>query len=246
MALAAWSALLRIVLPVGLAIVVPGLLLAGLIMSGDPDGPSPRTAVIVDQLGLGYPNLEFVASATDLLGRGGYEVDYIGGAAVTVDLYREIAERDDEVVIFRTHVARDRNEGVAGLFTSEPYSEGRYGDPGVGWVTTGGDDRYFGIGPDFVASGMEGSFDGALVVLMGCNGLEIAATAEAFVARGAGAVVGWSDEVTAEHTDVATERLLEKLLDEDLPLSRAVVETREEVGPDPYFGGELRLLAGGE
>ena len=92
---------------------------------------------------------------------------------------------------------------------------------------------------------MNGSFDGALVVLMGCNGLRTRTAADAFVEGGAGAVVGWDGDVSADHTDAATERLLGKLVTRGLPLQRAVAETRVEIGPGPAYGAELRVLAAG-
>jgi hypothetical protein len=206
--------------------------------------------VIVDQLSLAFPDGgTFVQSATRMLERVGYEVEYVGGEDVTVDVYRELPERGDDLVILRVHnafgQAQGYVQGFVGLFTGERYGVRGHDEPGLGVVTTSGaaDEWYYGVGPEFVESAMEGSFDGALVVMMGCNGLETSTTAEAFLDRGARAVVGWSDYVSLEHTDAATERLLEKLLGEGRSPERAVAEAKAELGPDPYFGAELRLLA---
>jgi len=100
----------------------------------------------------------------------------------------------------------------------------------------------FGIGPDFVKYSMEGTFDDTLIVMMGCDGLRSQRTAEAFLDRGAGAFVSWSKPVSSSHTDAATERLLERLLIERLPTAEAVRQTAEEIGPDPIYEGELRVL----
>jgi hypothetical protein len=54
--------------------------------------------------------------------------------------------------------------------------------------------------------------------------------------------VSWSRRVSASHTDAATQRLLEKLLVDGLPVGEAVAQTAAEVGPDPLYGAELRVL----
>lgn len=101
---------------------------------------------------------------------------------------------------------------------------------------------YFGVLPEFIRSAMRGDFDGATIVMMGCDGLRSRDTAEAFLERGAGAFVSWSDQVSAGHTDAATERLLERLLFDGLTVAEAVRETAAEVGPDPVYDAELRVL----
>jgi hypothetical protein len=86
---------------------------------------------------------------------------------------------------------------------------------------------------------MPGDFDGATVIMMGCGGLYTGRTAEAFMQRGAGAVVGWDNLVSAVHTDLATERLLEKLLVDGLPIDAALAQTMAEVGRDPAYQSTL-------
>ena len=41
---------------------------------------------------------------------------------------------------------------------------------------------------------------------------------------------------------MATEALLQRLLIDDLPVEEAVAQTTAEVGPDPVYEGELRIL----
>ncbi len=89
---------------------------------------------------------------------------------------------------------------------------------------------------------MRGSFNGALIVLMGCAGLWSPTAAEAFLAKGASAFVGWTGSVTPQHTDEATERLLGHLLVDHLKPSEAVATTAAEVGPDPVYKGELSVV----
>ena len=91
---------------------------------------------------------------------------------------------------------------------------------------------------------MQGDFGGALILMMGCDGLRSQRTAEAFLNRGASAFVSWSKPISASHTDMTTEALLQRLLIDDLPVEEAVAQTAAEVGPDPVYEGELRILGG--
>ena len=211
-------------------------------------------AAILDQLDLSYPNPEFVRAATSTLEDSGYEVDYYRGPEVTVELYRRLPQLDYDVVIFRVHsglVAEvDESSGsetltdYVSLFTGEPYSESKYtrevreGPLGIASQFEGGP-QYFGVGPSFVESEMKGRFDDTLVILMGCDGLRSSKTAEAFLSRGARGFVSWDKPVTAEHTDAATERLLQHLFIDKLDLKKAVEQTSDEVGTDPTFGSRL-------
>ena len=237
------------------ALAGAGVLLAG----GGGSETATKSAAIVDQLSLTQPNPEFVSSARVTLARAGYTVDYIPGEQVTVDLYRTLPERHYDLIILRAHAGittevdyasgeRSKTEYVS-LFTGEPYNEDKYPDEQLNRL---GQARYyegapplFGIGPDFVEYSMEGSFDNALIIMMGCDGLRSQRTAQAFLDRGAQAFVSWSKPVSAPQTDSATERLLELLLIERLPAAEAVSQTAAEVGPDPVYKGELRVLEAG-
>jgi hypothetical protein len=147
------------------------------------------------------------------------------------------------------------------LFTSEPYSEDTHVDDqrarrlSVAYYLDTGleqlnadellrafktEPRYFGIKPGFIQSSTKGRFHHTTVVLMGCNGLSTQALAQAFIERGAQAVVGWDESVTADHTDAATERLLGHLFGDKLSTKEAVARTASELGPDPTYGGKLQ------
>ncbi len=153
-------------------------------------------------------------------------------------------------------------EGDTFLFSSEPYSEDKYtqeqidqrlgvaayldptgvpGDPEALLAAFNSAPRYFGIKPSFIQSSTHGRFERATVILMGCYGLSSNALAKAFVKKGAQAVVGWDDLVSAGHTDTTTERLLTHLLADNLPVDAAVAQTAAESGPDPTYGGKLTL-----
>jgi len=155
-----------------------------------------------------------------------------------------------------------RVSGDTFLFTSEPYSDDTHAEDQESrrlsvayYVDTGlesldadellrafqTEPRYFGIKPGFIQSSTRGRFRNSTVVLMGCNGLTTDSLAKAFVRKGARAVVGWDEAVTAGHTDDATELLLGHLLGEKVSTREAVAGTAAEVGPDPTYGGKLTL-----
>ena len=88
---------------------------------------------------------------------------------------------------------------------------------------------------------MSGHFRGTTIVLMGCGGLNTLDMGEAFIGKGVKQLVGWDHSVSAEHTDAATECLLEHMLQEGMPASDAIARTMDEVGPDPTYGARLKL-----
>jgi hypothetical protein len=98
---------------------------------------------------------------------------------------------------------------------------------------------FFGLRPAFIETSLEGVFEGSTVVMMGCDGLRSETLAQAFVDRGVGTFISWSEPVSAPHTDAATERLLELMVVDGVPVAEAVAQTMEELGPDPVYGGEL-------
>ena len=202
------------------------------------------TAAIVDQLSLTQPNPDFAQTASDLLQQAGFTVDYYPGEEVTVDFYRNLPARDYDLIVLRVHSGISGTTGSIGLFTSEPYDTTKYVAEqravrlGQAHYYDGGE-VYFGIYPEFLASDARGTFDKALIVMMGCFGLKRTDLAKAFVQRGAAAVVSWDGLVSAPHTDAATENLLQHLLVDRLTVGQAVAKTMAEVGPDPANGSSL-------
>lgn len=218
--------------------------------SGD-SAPAPgQRAAIVDQLSLTVPNPTFIATATDVLERAAYAVDYYPGEEVTVDFYRSFPERGYDLIIFRVHSATlttPEDDASVSLFTGELYDSTRYLDEqadGRLAITYyyEGSPQYFGITAGFVESSMKGRFDDTMVIMMGCEGLSTDRAAQAFIDRGAKAFISWTRFVSASHTDAATERLLELLLLEQVRPAVAVVKTNEEVGRDPTYGSVLQIL----
>jgi hypothetical protein len=230
--------------------------------------PGPPKAAIVDQLSLTFPNPAFAQEARSMLEGAGYAVDYYPGEEATVEFYRDLPRQDYELLILRVHSALLKSltprPGVSQavveraiaavkdnvfLFTSDPYSDARYLEEqtALRLVPVAYEEQalpfsgYFGIASDFVRFSMKGRFDGATVILMGCDGLTFDATAAAFIERGAGAVVGWKGLVSAAHTDAATESLLQHLVVDRHGLREAVTQAMTEVGPDPAYGSELLI-----
>jgi hypothetical protein len=221
----------------------------------DPAGgglSSVRKAAIIDQLSLSQPDQAFVDSATRLLGEAGYAVDYYPGEEVTVGFYRELPTHGYGLIILRVHsgLAKDHGKptGYVSLFSGEPFSETfhdarTFEDAEAGRLGRAaqfeGGAEYYGIVPAFIQSSMQGTFEGATVILMGCDGLATDSTAEAFLRKGARAVVGWDGRVLGEHTDQATERLLQHLVLDRLSIREAVAQTLAEVGQDPKYQSTL-------
>lgn len=239
-------------------VLLSASLAAGLVLSGVTTGGSsgPKTAVIVDQLSLTFPNPAFAETATDMLEEAGYAVDYYPGEEITVEFYRDLPTHGYDLIILRVHSGLVREVNLASgdrtltsyvsLFTGEPYSDEKYGGVreagrlgvGVARYFEGGP-RYFGIAPYFVESTMEGRFDKTAIILMGCDGLRSDTTAEAFLQKGAETFVSWTGRVSAAHTDEATEHLLQHLLIDELTIQEAVTQAMADVGPDPSHGSTL-------
>jgi hypothetical protein len=208
-----------------------------------------RRAVIVDQLQLTAPNPEFVRDVTDLLVNDGYEVDYVAGKDVTVDVYRELPKNDYGLVILRVHSTAEVSRGEddvtsVSLFTGQEYSEDLYYEEqmsgAVGFAQYSEDSRkLFGVTADFVRNDMEGRFDDTVVLMMGCQGFINAEGATAFTDKGARTFIGWDGLVSADHTDEATRLLLRHLIQDGAQGRDAVDRTMDEIGPDPDFGSQL-------
>ena len=244
-----WLALLAFLAVCGLVAALAAFLAFG---AGSSEPPGPPTAAIVDQLALTFPNLDFLQAATDTLEEVGYAVDYYPGEEVSVDFYRDLPTRGYDYLVLRVHSAGILHERGGRtstdkpfLFTAEPYEGTKHVEDQMAGNLAGvhyseDDPVYlFGIGGGFIRSSMKGDFDGATVILMGCDALKSDTAASAFVDKGAGVVIGWDGGVSASHTDAATERLLHHLLIDKLGIQEAVARTMTEIGPDPSYGSKL-------
>jgi hypothetical protein len=205
-------------------------------------------AVIVDQLSSVEENDAFVANVTKELENYGFEVDLYQGDDITVDLYRELPAHGYKLIIFRAHsgllaeneVTQDRTV----LFTNEEYSGLNHYDDQLHdrLVMARVSDRYpmvFGIPPKFIKEAMQGEFDDAVVIMMGCSGLFLRDLAPAFIDKGASVYFGWNGSVELYYVDKATPYLVEQLCSANVSVKEAVDNTMNIIGPDPEHGAGL-------
>ena len=228
-----------------LVLFPPGLDVAGL---GGSSGGG-RRAVIVDQLSLTAPNPDFVRDTRALLEANGYTVDYAGGEQITVDFYRNLPKGNYGLVILRVHSTAEVTRGsedvtAVSLFTGQPYTRELYyqeqlqGRVGFAQYTEDGP-KFFGITSEFVQKSMNGDFNGATVLMMGCQGFINNRGAEAFADKGARTFIGWDGLVSAQHTDAATEALVRQIVQNGADPKKAIELTMADVGPDPTYGSHL-------
>jgi hypothetical protein len=171
-------------------------------------------------------------------------VDYYSGEDVTVEFYRNLPTHGYSLIVLRVHSGlMEGKYPPLCLFTSEPYSPWEYSlEQFYDRVTSVAYSEeeaekgiaYFGITPKFVQYDMKGTFQNAIIIMMGCNGLTYTEMARAFTEeKGAKVYISWNLAVSASHTDQATIQLLEHLITERQKIKQAVTETMNEVGPDP-------------
>lgn len=202
----------------------------------------PLRAAIIDQVGLTHPNPEFVKLASAMLETAGYEVDVYGGEEVTVGFYKDLATHGYRLIVLRTHSSDVNPSGEIGLFTSDLYREDKWvveqlrGRLAYGHTIPQAEGpKYFAIVPAFVREEMRGRFDDTVLIIGGCETLGSPELAEAFLDRGAEAVIGWDDTVDLAHNDQAMLRLLLAIVGERMSLEEAVRRTMIDVGPDPVY-----------
>ncbi len=162
---------------------------------GQSSEPKELKAAIVDQLALTEPNPSFAEEATRTLQGAGYTVDYYPGEQVTVDFYRDLPTHKYDLLVLRAHTARFEEESLTltdpvrrqevldafgqdvFFFTAELYDRTKYAEELEKFrlfavrYRQGGDEKYFGVTPHFIESSMRGSFGGATIIMMGCDGL---------------------------------------------------------------------------
>jgi len=219
---------------------------SNLVCQSSGSASAPSKAVIVDHLSTSWPNPVFVKECTAILEDAGYKVDHYKGGEVTVELYRNLPTHGYELIILRVHSAYIPQYLSLAMFTSEPYTKHRYvyeqlrNRVASGYLSPykKGDPKYLVITDKFVRFNMKGSFDGAVVIMMGCTGVKKCA-ASAFVQKGVRAYIGWNGSVSACHTDRATMQLLRQLLEKGHSVNAAVMETMKTVGPDPTYKSSL-------
>ncbi len=202
---------------------------------------------IVDQVALAFPSPEFTQQALDSLLTAGFDVDVYEGARITVEFFRTLPTKGYKLIVFRIHSTNDFLDPAPPgkpvyLYTGERHDRYRYTYEQLTQQIMAGRVLYeenapqlFIIGPGFVRQSMQGRFKDTLLLIGGCDSLSTLDLADAFLERGAAAVVGWNGLVDMAHNDQALLYLLRLLSVEGLPLDQAVTRTRLEIRPDPVF-----------
>jgi len=212
-----------------------------------PDQTLPHEAAIVDHLSFREEtqNETFKNSSISMLETAGFNVTYYPGENVTVDFYKNLVSHNYGLILLRVHSAIIYGLGdnkSLGLFTSELEDESKsnttyYDDVSANRIVRAyfPDDpttHYFAIAPGFVEK--YGNFQNTIIIMMGCDGLKYNPMAEAFIKRGAKVCIGWNGLVSTPHTDNATTRLLQYLVQRNT-IREAVNETMKEVGPEKSY-----------
>jgi hypothetical protein len=241
-----WFAWLLIALGIAAVVVFVRLYPMG---RPSPNNGGELKAAIVDQLSSVSENEIFVANVTEELENYGFEVDLYQGDEITVDLYRQLPTHGYKLIIFRAHsglLAEDEEVMVKTvLFTNENYSQSKYlaeqlNDRLLMARVGEGYPMVFGIPPEFIRESMEGQFDDAVVIMMGCSGLFLRDLAPAFIDKGASVYVAWNGSVELYYVDEATPYLMRQLCSGNLTIEEAVDSTMDGIGPDPEHRAGLK------
>lgn len=232
-----------------MAALILSLLLTGVVSCGTPDLAVPPRAAIIDQLESLYPNEEFIEETTLLLEAAGMEVDVFSGDKVTIDFYRDIATMGYKFLVFRVHSGllngSAEKEQLTWLFTNETYDVNTHViEQLLNRVSRARTSleapAHFAVSSKFVADSMNGDFNGAVIVMMGCDSMHLPDMADAFISKGACCCIGWHRSVTLDYVDDATPFLVESLVVNDVPIVEALLETMQVKGPHPELGAILK------
>lgn len=212
----------------------------------NPPDQLPPKAVMVDHLSFREEtkNETFKISSINILETAGFEVTYYPGKSVTVSFYRNLVSHNYDLIVLRVHSAMIGNSTNLGLFTSELLDESKYNTPSTPYYDDVINKRivrayfpddptqYFAITPEFIEK--YGNFQNTTIIMMGCDGLKYDTMAEAFRRKGAKVCIGWNGLVSTPHTDHATTRLLQHLVQGNT-VEKAVEKTMDEVGSEKMY-----------
>lgn len=196
-----------------------------------------RSAALIDELSVNYQDPSFTQNVTHSLQSVGYKIDYYNPSGTNVELFRDLASKNYDLVIVRSHTA-----GAQSIVTAEPYSRTAHEyeqiTNQIGAGTVAGT-NYFTIAPSFIRENMQGRLRDSIIVLMGCASLNVGNDmARAFLDRGARFVVGWNGGVTAAHTDLETMLFVDSIA-KGMPVPAAVDAASN---PDPVYNSKLAYL----
>jgi hypothetical protein len=217
-----------------LSIILVSIVFAGSILSFtlSQEPKFSLKAALIDQLGMSFPNPEFVDNITNILSAAGFSVTYYESKNVNVSLFSGLAKDDYGIIILRTHSALRLDNSTVDLFTSEEFTLDKYTEMlDRGLLSNGSylwdtSKHYFAITSNFIEN-LEGRFPRSIVVAMGCWSLkpDVRQLANAFINKGAEVYIGWTDMVESRHTDSETIKLLRMLLEGNQTIEDAVYST---------------------
>ena len=217
----------------------------GLLIVADSLGREQKlervSVTIIDSLSADS-EAEFTSSCVEFFFSARYDVEVIGGSEVSVDRLKSIPSGCSALVM-RVHSGVF--EDSVWFFTGERYDSTRHvleqlaNEVHIARATRGSD-LFFAVGSSFVRRFMKEELEGALVILMGCDGLASPELAEAFLDAGAAVYVSWDGPVSLAHTDRATLALLEGVTG-GLTLEESVERALRQVGPDVRYGSSLKI-----
>ena len=220
--------------------------------SGAYVGEVSHRALVADSLMLDFPNPELINYLVSTLRGAGYDVDVVYGSDVNLTLYSRLT--DYSLIILRIHggkaVYRTPDGTIHklnGLFTGVPWSD-EYYELKVKWIATrafpyNSTKAFLAVLPRFFDVRLKGMFKpNSVLVVASCYSLFTRDIADALGRRGLSIFIGWEGAVTLKHMDEALKLLIDKVIKENLTWTEAVKAVNEELGPDPVYGEELKII----
>ena len=237
---------LKVIIPIILVIFCICLITIFVFFRGSPEIPK---AIILDNLHLDElspsgETIPFVNETRKLLEGVGVEVEYVGVEDVTLEVYQNLAKYN--LVILRIHsgILIENNEKIVCFFTSEPFSHQNL-DKYSEWFDKNylakatferSGESFIGVKPDFIRNCLNGEFQDSIIIAMGCNSSINDSMAKAFVNdRKALVYIGWTHDVTVNHTDSATLELLKSFFENNETIKEAI----DKAPADPKKGARL-------
>jgi len=240
----------KVAIPIILIVFCICLITVFVFFRGNFEGPR---AIILDNLHLDElspsgKNIPFVQETRKLLEGFGVEVEYeyVGVKDVTLKVYQNLAKYN--LVILRIHsgILVEGDEKIVCFFSSEELSErnlqkyGRWFDKkylanATLELPNGTKKSFIGVRPDFVRNCLNGEFQDSIIIAMGCNSSINDSMARAFVDKEALVYIGWTHDVTVNHTDSATLELLKCFFEKNETIEEAI----NEVSVVPKTGAKL-------
>ena len=222
-----------------------------------------KKAVIIDQLYDEFPNEFFHKHAVDYLNQGGYDVDVVTTKDITVDFYKKLPSMNYEYIVMRTHSMVIYGDNPSSwIFTGEKYTESKYIQdqlsghlsPGVPFLIRAAEDmgleearkhRLFMIGDKLINDLMVGEFPNSVVLIGGCDSLSHTFLADAFMGRGASAVLGWDGLVDLQNNDTVILRFLKDVMIDNKLVEEAVSDVMGDYNNKLYYTSRLHTVSSG-